>query len=151
MTEKDVLVINRIVGLLQNGPRGKVEMAILANNPESLGEAADFVAFSSRKQYSRDLQVSASQVNPSELAATDTDVIIIPDGFDQSQLDMVFAIAQEKKIVTISTSDACLKAQRCAISFESNPAVNIHMSQTAAAETNVSFAPTLRMMIKEVP
>lgn len=148
MTEKDVIVITRIVSLLQNKPQGDMDIAVVANTPASEESANQFLALVKDKP---NVKMHAALLKPEELAASQVDVIVIPDEFDAAQFDMVFAIASERKIVTISTSEACLKAQRCAIAFKSDPAVDIRLSQSAAAATDVKFSPTLRMMIKEVP
>jgi hypothetical protein len=148
MTEKDAIVITRIVGLLQNKPQGSVKIAVVANTPASEADASRFLSLIESKQ---DKKVNAVSLRPEELAASKADVVVIPHEFDAAQFDMIFAVASEKKIVTISTSGACLELQRCAIAFKSDPAVDIRLSQSAAAATDVKFSPTLRMMIKEVP
>ena len=148
MTEKDAIVITRIVGLLQNKPQGSVKIAVVANTPASEADANRFLSLIESKQ---DKKVNAVSLRPEELAASKADVVVIPNEFDAAQFDMIFAVASEKKIVTISTSGACLELQRCAIAFKSDPAVDIRLSQSAAAATDVKFSPTLRMMIKEVP
>lgn len=146
MTEKDALVIARVVGLLQNKPQGNADIAVIANTPASEEDAKRFLSFVKDKH-----NISAALARPEELKANEADIIVIPEGFDASQFDMVFAIASERKIVTISPSWSCLEAKRCAIAFKSEPAVDILLSQSAAAATDVKFPPTLRMMIKEVP
>lgn len=148
MTEKDVIVITRIVSLLQKKPQGNVEVAVVANTPVSQENANDFLSIVAGKQ---DANMNATLLRPEELVGSRADVVVIPEGFDPEQFDMVFALAKERKVVTISTSNACLEAQRCAIAFRSDPAVDIRLSQSAATETDVKFSPTLRMMIKEVP
>lgn len=151
MTEKDALVITRIIQLLQNFPENKAEIAVVANTPASREDAQGFVTYITHKHPITKSKLKAFVVSPEDLETTTANVIIIPDSFDAAQFDVVFDVARKRKLATISTSEGCLKAQRCAISFKSDPAVDIRMSQTVAAETGVSFSPTLRMMIKEVP
>ena len=150
MTEKDVLVITRLISLLQNRPQDKVIIAVVANTPNSRTDA-DFLSHILHKQQMHGLDFTATQLSPEELANSGADVVIIPDYFDMAQLDTVFNIALKEKMVTISTSQSCLVAQRCAIAFKSEPAVDIRMSQAVATATDIRFSSTLHMMIKEVP
>lgn len=150
-TEKDVLVIARIINFIKDGPKENVEIAILANNPISESNADSFLSLIGNGKRVRDTILVAKKVRPEELALSTARVVIIPDGLDMTQFDDVFAIATEKKLITISTSTECLQAKLCALAFKSDPAVDIRMSQSASAATDVHFTPTLRMMITELP
>lgn len=151
MTEKDVLVIARIIDLIQDGPKGEVKIAIVANTPASQENTDSLLSRIEKKNRVRNTTLVAKKVTPAELALSAARVVILPEGLDAAQFDDIFAIASEKKLITISNSTACIQAKRCAIAFKSDPAVDIRMSQSAAAATGVNFAPTLRMMITELP
>ena len=151
MTEKDALVIARIIGFLHDGPKGNVNVAILADTPASRQDANQFAALTKGGKRVRDITMFAEVIGLEELNSTTAQIIIIPDGMSAAQFDHIYAIAKEKKLVTISTSSACLIAKRCAIAIKSEPAVDISMSQSVAADTNVHFNSALRMMIKETP
>lgn len=150
-TEKDVLVIARIIDFIKDGPKENVEVAILANNPASESNADSFLSLIGEGKKVRNAVLVARKIHPDELTLSTARVVLIPDGLDTTQFDGIFAIATEKKLITISTSTECLQAKRCALAFKSEPAVDIRMSQSAAAATGVHFAPTLRMMITELP
>src|SRR5688572_27609105 len=64
MTEKDVIVITRIVSLLQNKPQGSVNIAVVANTPASEEDANLFLSFIEKKQ---DANVNAELHRPQEL------------------------------------------------------------------------------------
>lgn len=151
MTEKDVLVIARMVDLVQGGPKGEVEIAIVANSPVSQENADSFLSLIGERKQVRDSILTAKKITPDGIVSSGARVVVLPAGLDAAQLNDIFAIASEKKLITISTSTACLDAQRCAIAFKSDPAVDIRMSRSAAAATGVRFSPALRMMITEVP
>lgn len=150
-TKKDVLVIARVIDLIQGGPKGEVEIAIVANTPASQKHADRFLSLIGEEKQVRNATLVAKKITPDEIAFSAAKVIIIPDDLDAAQFDAIFAIATEKKLITISTSTSCLDTQHCAIAIKSDPAVDIRMSQSAAAATGVKFSPTLRMMITEVP
>jgi len=151
VTEKDVLVIARLVSLLDGAPKGRVEIAVLRDGPESIADADGFIAQIGSGKQVGDVTLVAVPVSTSELAATNAKVILIPAGVEASYFDVIFSAAQKKQILTISNSDACLVAKRCAIAIKTDPAVNINMSQSAAHATGVSFGSTMRMMVKEMP
>lgn len=150
-SEKDVLVIARIIDFIKDGPKKNVEVAILVNNPVSESNADSFLSLIGEGKRVRDTVLVAKKVRLDELASSTAKVVLIPDGLDAAQFADIFAVAKEKKLITISTSRDCLQAKFCALAFKSDPAVDIRMSQSAATATGVHFNPTLRMMITELP
>jgi hypothetical protein len=151
VTEKDVLAAARIISFLEGGPKGEVQAAILTDGPQARANAASFVSLVGDGQHVGNITLSAKVIRPEDLATTDAKIILIPEGMDEALLNDIFDIAQKRKLVTISFSDVCLAVKRCAIAIKTEPAVDIKLSISAAQATEVSFTPTLRMMIKEEP
>jgi len=151
VTEKDVLVVGRLVNMLQDGPKGRVEVAVIRNGPASQEDANGLLAQIGAGKQVGDMTLVATAVRPEDVAQSKAQIILIPKGVDPAHFDEIFAAAKKMHRVTISNSDACLLAQRCALAIKTDPAVDIGMSQSAAAATGVSFGTSMRMIIKETP
>lgn len=151
VTEKDTLVIGRIIGLLQDIPKGDVEVAVVTNGADVQKDVDSFLRLVGDGKQVGNTTLKAISITPADAASTSARVLLLPGGLDGAQLDAAFSAAQERKLVTISTSDTCLASKRCAIAIKTEPAVDIKMSSSAAAATGVNFGSTFRMMIKEVP
>ena len=151
VTEKDVMIVARIISLLQDAPKGRVEVAVVRNGPASHEDADEFLSRIGSGKTVGDVTLVATEVAPDQLAGTNAQVVIVPSGVDPAHFAQIFNMAEKKQILTISNSDACLVAQKCAIAIKSEPAVDIRMSQSASHATGVSFGSALRMMIKETP
>jgi hypothetical protein len=150
VTEKDVVVITRIIGLLENGPRGMVEIGLIDGDPGTKTDIATFRVLAETAPSVGGIRLKPVEIKYDDLATTNVKVIFIPDGISKTHIKKIFEIAKIKKIITISTSVQCLIMQECAISVTSSPAVDVKISVAAAAATNVSFSSTFRMIIKEV-
>ena len=150
MAQKDIVVIARTISLIKNGPTGNVRLAVIKGNAPQ-HEAEAFVTLINNSKAVGDITLNAVYAAPSDITASKSQAILIPEGIDQQTMEAAFRIAQEQKLIILTTSEVCLNEQKCAIYFKSNPAVDIRMSQSAAKETGVSFDSAMRMMIKEVP
>lgn len=151
MTQKDVAVIARTVGLLENGPKGEVTLAVIKGSA-SQSEAESFVTLiNNTKAVTGKTTLKAVYVAPADIAASGAEALLVLDGVDESGMEAVFQAAQERQLAIFTTSETCLSLQKCAIYFKTSPAVDIRMSQSAAKQTGVRFGSALRMMIKEVP
>lgn len=150
VTEKDIVVIGRVLGFLENKPKGIAEIAVVKGDGTTQSDVNEFVALVGAGKTINDLTITATAIDSSQIAGTKAPVLFLPNNLSQEQLDSVFAVAKARKLITISNGDHCLILQRCALSVTSSPAVDIKISVSAAAATNVSFSSTFRMMIKEV-
>jgi len=151
ITQKDVIVIARIIPLADNGPQGNVEIAVIKGGPASVEDAQMFMELVGKGKTIGGTTISATTVTADQLSASKARVVLIPAGLDASEMDTVFTLARRHKLITISTSEACLRAQKCALSIRSEPAVDIKLSLAAANATGLSFGTNFRMIIKEVP
>lgn len=151
MTQKDIAVIARTVGLLEDGPKGEVTLAVIKGSA-SQSEAESFVALiNNAKTAAGKTTLNAVYIAPTEIGNSGAEAILLLDGVDEASMQAVFQAAQERQLAIFTTSEACLSMQKCAIYFKTSPAVDIRMSQSAAKQTGVRFGSALRMMIKEVP
>lgn len=151
ITEKDVLVLGRLVGLLGGGGRGVVQVAVVGDTPEAGANAEDFLRMVGGGKAVGGVTLKAKRMRPEELGASGVQVVLLPTGVSAADVAAVFSVASTRKLATISTSEACLQSRQCAISIRTSPAVDIKLSASAARATGVSFDSTFRMMIKEVP
>ncbi len=150
VTEKDVLVIGRVLALLNHAPSGTADIAIATAGPATQGDSATMESLIGSGKQVGTLTLTASPVRYDQLAQAHTSIVFVPDGLTNAELAELFETAKARKLITISTSDACIVIQKCAIAVTSAPAVDIRLSLAAAAATNVSFGTTFRMIIKEV-
>jgi hypothetical protein len=150
ITEKDVLVLGRLAGLLQGVDSGKV-LVVVVGDGESRADAEAFTRMVGSGKAVGGITLTAKHVSLEELKTSDARVVLLPSGLSAANMTEIFAVASQKKMATISTSEACLQSRQCAIAIKTNPAVDIKMSASAAQATGVSFGSTFRMMIKEVP
>lgn len=150
MVRKDIAVIARTISLIENGPIGKVKLAIIKDDTLQQ-EAETFAALVNSGKAVGKITLDAVAISASGIAASNAKVLLIPEGTDQQSMEEAFRIAKEQKLITLTTSESCLNQQKCAIYFKSSPAVDIRLSQSAAKETGVRFGSAMRMMIKEVP
>jgi hypothetical protein len=151
ITEKDVLVLGRIAALVQGMPKGTIKVSVVADDAGSSADADVFINLVGEGKVVGDVTLVASRVKPGNIATSGASVILIPASVDDANLDVIFDLASQHKLTTISTSDNCLNRQKCALSIKTSPAVDIRLSQSAAKATGVSFGSNLRMMIKEMP
>ena len=151
ITEKDVLVLGRIAALVQDIPKGTIKVGVVEDDADSSADADAFIKLVGEGKVVGNATLVASRVKPGDIAASGVSVILIPASVDDANLDVIFNLASQHKLTTISTSDNCLNRQKCALSIKTNPAVDIKLSQSAAKATGVSFGSNLRMMIKEMP
>lgn len=150
VTEKDVMVITRIIGLLENGPKGNVVIATVKGDGSTRLDVDTFSSLAEKSREVGGIKLQPLSVNYEELSSTNAQVVFIPDGLSTERLTKIFEIAKRRKMVTISNSSQCLNSQQCAISITTSPAVDINLSVSAAAATGVSFGSNFRMIIKEV-
>ena len=150
VSEKDVLVIGRVVALLSDAPKGTVPITIVQGGDATRADTSDITAIIGSGKTIGAITFVANPMRYDQIENSPARILYIPDGMTPAELDRVFAVAVVHRLVTISTSDACLVAQRCAISVSSEPAVDIRLSVAASAATNVAFGSNFRMIVKEV-
>lgn len=150
VTKKDISVITRIVSLLEDVPKGVVEIAVITGDPEVERDGKDFISFAESSEGASGVKLKPVAINYSQMNSTSAKLIFIPESMSQDKIEKIFEIAKSRKIATISTSSKCIQLQKCAISISSSPAVDIKLSVSASSATNVKFGTTFRVMVKEV-
>jgi hypothetical protein len=151
ISEKDGFVILRVIGLLQNAPKGSVTVGILSGSNSSPAETASFIDKFTAKAQQKDFSLKFTPLTVQDLPQTSLGILILSGEFSATEYTTIYEVAQKNKIATISTTPTCLATKQCAISIKSSPAVDIRLSQSAAAGTGVGFGSNMRMMIKEMP
>lgn len=150
VTKKDISVITKIISLLEDGPKGVVEVAVITGDPATKSDIEAFSSIAELSDGASGVKLKPVAVSYDGLATTSAKIIFIPEGMSDANIDKVFEIAKSRKLATISTSPKCLQVQKCAISISSSPAVDIKLSVSASSVTNVKFGTTFRMIVKEV-
>ena len=142
ITQKDVQTIAKAIGFIEGAPKGDIEVAVVVDGAAGKEAADQFITLGKEEK------LTGKITSPAELSSTSAKVVYIPSGI--SNFDAIFSAATAKKLITISNSDACIKAKKCAVSVNTDPKVDITVSKSAASQTGVAFGSAFKMMIKEV-
>lgn len=142
ITEKDVQTIAKAIGFIEGAPKGDIEVAVVVDGTAGKEGADQFVSLGKAEK------LTGKIISPAELSSTSAKVVFIPSGI--SNFDAIFSAATSKKLITISNSDACIKAKKCAVAVNTDPKVDITVSKSAASQTGVTFGSAFKMMTKEV-
>lgn len=149
VTEKDLQVLGRAIGFIENGPSGTVSVAVVYADGDAASQASadQLAAFVGTGRSAGKLTMNA--VSTAVGALSGADIILVPNG-QSSLYDAVKAATSSGKGISASADKACAAAGACVISIASDPKVEIFMSGSASAAANVSFGSAFRMMIKEL-
>ena len=148
VTEKDIQIMGRVLGFIQNGPEGEVRLGIVYNPDSSASkQTAQSIAdmMGSGKKAGK-VTFTPVVISSSEVSSSGATVVLVLDGVN---ITKVVSAVSGKGIVTIGQSRDCLDNKSCVIVVESAPRVEIMVSRFASDATGVSFASAFRAMIKE--
>lgn len=149
-TQKDIQILGRALGFIENGPSGDVKIGIVTDsgNAASLAEANEILAIIGSGLKSGKINLQAEKLSASAAAGSTHPVLYFTEGTSGSHAS-VFNAVSAKGTVTVSTHDSCLNASQCVMVVKSVPKVDIKVSSAAAGASGVSFGSAFRMMISE--
>jgi len=149
-TQKDMQILGRALGFIENGPSGDVKIGIVTDsgNPASLAEANEIVSIIGGGLKSGKINLQAEKVNAAAAASSGLPVLYFTEGTESAHAS-VFNAVSTKGAITVSTHDSCLNTSQCVMVVKSVPKVDIRVSSSAAGATGVSFGSAFRMMISE--
>jgi hypothetical protein len=149
-TQKDMQILGRALGFIENGPSGDVKIGIVTDsgNAASLAEANELASIIGSGLKSGKINLQAEKVATGAAAGSGHPVLYFTEGTEASHAS-IFNAVSSKGTITVSTHDSCLNASQCVMVVKSVPKVDIKVSSAAAGSTGVSFGSAFRMMISE--
>lgn len=152
ITEKDILVVGRLAGMLEGvKDAAAVQVAVVSDDAASRADATYVLELVGASRKIGNITLKAEQVLPDAIANTTAQVILLPESLDDGNISKIHEVAVKRQLAVVSMSETCLEKKYCAIAIKTQPAVDIKMSSSVAAETGVKFGSAVRMLIKEVP
>lgn len=151
VTDKDIQVLGRAIGFIENGPSGTVSVAVVYADGDAASQAAaDALAgqIGSGKSAGK-LTLNASSVAASALGSAGAQIILVPNG-QAGVYSAVQSAATSGQGISVSADKACAEAGACIIAVATAPKVEIFISGSASAAAGVNFGSAFRMMIKEL-
>ncbi len=148
---KDIQVIGRTLGFMENVPAGTVELGIvfLAGNDASVQEAraiADALGggLPAGRVVLRPRLVPADALGGLNAIGA---LFVVPTA--AAAMAATADAARRLGVVLISTDPHCVEAGLCVLAFRSEPTVEVYFSATAAENARVRFTPAFRMLVKQ--
>ena len=151
VTSKDVMVAARALTFLESPPKGTVEIGIVrdAADQASVKDAELIKSVIDQGLSVGDLVVRARILSAGEVqGATGLAAILVTTASPAIVQDMA-AGAKNRKLLTITTDPACMRANQCVMLVRSEPKIQVLANSQVAQQNGISFNQTFSMMIKE--
>jgi hypothetical protein len=152
ITPKDLQVIGRTLGFVEDATTGTLELGIVyvRNEPDSVRQAKTMQQMLGDGLSAGKLVLHPRLVAADELASLDHigALFIVPAAAHVAAV--AAAAAKRLHVPTLSTDVACAEAGQCVLAFRSDPSVEIVMSREAAAVAGVRFTPAFRMLVRQL-
>jgi hypothetical protein len=147
---KDLGVAGRALSFLENGPHGSVEIGVVfdPSKPSSVAEKNALMGVLGSGYSAGALTLTGKPIELSGIGgASGLGALYVTTGVNYAA---VGAAAKAKKLITISSDLACVKAGECVMSVSTDPKVAIIVNHAAAEAVGATFKAAFRMMIQEV-
>ena len=142
---KDVQVMGRVLGFLDQAPPATVNLALVYDSPASQKQAEALMGQLAGKV--GNFTLVPKLVKTSDLAGAGVNAILVMDGVGGSAAaDAV----KSKKIPCFTGDTSLVKNGSCLISIKTDPKVEILVSGALSKSSGVSFGAAFRMMITEI-
>jgi len=122
VTEKDIQVLGRAIGFIENGPSGTVSVAVVYADGDAASQAAADAVTSLIGTGRSAGKLTMNAVSTALGALSSADIILVPNG-QASLYDAVKAATSSGKGISASADKACAAAGACVISVASDPKV----------------------------
>jgi len=152
VTAKDVQVIGRTLGFMEDKSMGTMDLGIVyaPGNAESVRQAEAMQGLFGGGVAAGKLVLRARLVAIADLGTvTHVGALFIVPAAAQDAAS-VMAAADRLHIPTISTDVGCAEAGTCVLAFHSEPTVEVFLSRNAAAGAGVRFTAAFRMLVKQM-
>ena len=152
VTPKDIQVIGRTLGFMEDTSAGILELGIVyvRAEPESLRQARTMQASLGDGLSAGKLVLKPRLIASDELAALDHAGALFIGPAALNAAASAAAAAHRLHVPVISTEVSCVQAGYCVLAFHSSPTVEIIFNRNAAEEAGVHFTPAFRMLVKQI-
>ncbi|ESQ75765.1 hypothetical protein [Asticcacaulis sp. AC402] len=147
---REIQVAGRTLTFLDGGPTGKVTFAIVydASKPASVAEKDEVMAALGSGMAAGSATIVGKPVEAGAIgSAGDVGAYYITRGVN---FTAVGSAAKSKKILSIGSDMACVKAGACVMGVAATPKVEIVVNSATAAAVGAKFKAAFKMMIKEI-
>jgi len=152
VSAKDVQVIGRALGFVENPPSGTAELGIVysAASAASQKEADALKALlgdgvTAGKLLLKPKLIPVDQVG----SASGVAALYVTSGLGADAAKAAEA-GKRLHVPTLSTDIACAQSGNCVMGLKSEPSVEIVVNKAAAASSGIGFSAAFRMLIKEI-
>jgi hypothetical protein len=151
VTAKDVQVAARVLGFTTTPFTGPVKFGIVYNpaNPSSAADERALLGILGRGLTVGNVTLIPELVPIGQVRSRAVDVLFLTSGLT-AQAEPVAAAAAAHKVMCITTDPAATAAGDCAVSVQSDPAVEITVNMAAAAASNLSFGTAFMLMVNQI-
>jgi len=151
MSSKDVMVAARALTFLETPPKGTVEIGIVrdAADPASVKDAEITKSVIDQGLSIGDLVVHARVLSAGEVQGAAGLAAILVTTASPAMVQEMAAAAKSRKLLTITTDPACMRANQCVMLVRSEPKIQVFANSQVAQQNGISFSQTFSMMIKE--
>jgi hypothetical protein len=152
ISDKDVQIIGRALGFVEQGPKGDVPVGIVyaPDLAGSKAEADKLAAILGDGLKAGTLTMKPVLVPVTELSKLEgLKVAIMTSGLEKNY-DALFQTMRAKQLISVSLDLACVQQVKCVMAVTSDPKVTITVNREAAQAAAVSFGSAFRMMISEL-
>jgi hypothetical protein len=151
ITAKDIQVVGRTLGFVEDAEPGSLELGIVyaPDEPETMRQAKAIQALIGGGMLAGKLMLHPKLVAADELVKLEHigALFIVPGA--PSIVPAAVAAAQRLHVPTLSTDMSYAEAGQCVLGIHSAPTVEIVLSRDAAAGAGVRFTPAFRMLVKQ--
>lgn len=147
---KTLGVAGRALAFLENGPTGRVVMAVVFDpaKPGSVAEKNAIMAALGAGYAAGPLTLVGKPVEVSAVGGVSgVQVLYVTTGVSYGA---VGGAAKAKKLIAISGDPACAASGGCVMSVTTEPKVDITVNRATAAAVGATFKAAFRMMIHEI-
>lgn len=152
VTPKDIQVIGRTLGFMEDVGDGALELGIIyvRGEPASAAQAAAVQRLLANAPNTGKLVLKPRLIAAEDLAALDHigALFIVPAAINAA--GAAAGAAHRLHVPVISNDVACATAGYCALAFSSLPTVEIIFNRGAADEAGVRFTAAFRMLVKKL-
>jgi hypothetical protein len=153
VTPKDIQVIGRTLGFMENAAAGALELGIVyvRGEAESVRQAATMQStlgdgLSIGKLLLRPRLIASDELSTLDHAGA---LFIVPAAL-VAAASTAAATGHRLHVPVMSTDVACAQAGNCVLAFHSAPSVEIIFNRNAAEAEGVHFTPAFRMLVKQI-
>lgn len=149
MSQKDVQILAKAIGFLEPPPSGSVTIAIAFDpaNPASKADAEAIAGYFGEGLKAGNATLKAKVTDVSQLAGGGFLAVVAAAGV---KVDQVAGATRAMHVACITADATAVESGQCVMSVKSDPKVEILVSRSAAASSNVGFGSAFLLMAHQI-